>query len=25
MEEYRAWFVDTFGRQPPGLRDTAAG
>jgi hypothetical protein len=25
MEEYRSWFVDVFGRQPPGLRESAAG
>ncbi len=26
IEEYRRWFVDTFGREPPGLReDSDAG
>lgn len=24
IEEYRGWFVDTFGREPPGLREEAA-
>lgn len=25
MEEYRSWFVDTFSREPPGLRDVEEG
>lgn len=25
IEEYRRWFVDTFGREPPGLRDENDG
>ena len=24
IEEYRRWFVETFGREPPGLREEAA-
>jgi len=22
LERYRRWFVDTFSREPPGLRET---
>lgn len=25
IEEYRSWFVETFGREPPGLRDEEEG